>query len=320
MDETSRAEIGQQQRKLKPMKIRYTNVNLQRGSLQLVSACNRIVDEYLEQGYKLTLRQLYYQMVARGFIPNTPQSYKRLGSVVNDARLGGYMDWEAIEDRTRNLESLPCWDSPESIIGVCARTFRYNQWDGQDNYVEIWVEKEALAGVIERSAGKWDCPWIACRGYMSQSEMWAAANRFESQAKNHKGRLVILHLGDHDPSGIDMSRDIRDRLHVFMDQNAPMVVRIALNMDQVRQYNPPPNPAKVTDSRYASYQDEYGDESWELDALTPDVLDALIEENVKQYLNMKKFKRQETRTKLSRATIQRISERWDEVVELTERD
>jgi len=92
-------------------------------------------------------------------------------------------------------------------------------------------------------------------------------------------RPIVFHLGDHDPSGIDMTRDNRDRLSLFAGVDIT-VVRLALNMEQIERYRPPPNPAKVTDSRFEAYQREYGDESWELDALNPEVIHNLIENNV----------------------------------------
>jgi hypothetical protein len=110
--------------------------------------------------------------------------------------------------------------------------------------------------------------------------MWEAACRFMHNGRG-KERSVLLHFGDHDPSGIDMTRDIQDRLNVFGAKVE--VERIALTMEQVEQYGPPPNPAKLTDSRCAEYVSNYGNESWELDALEPPVLAALIREHVAPY-------------------------------------
>jgi hypothetical protein len=96
---------------------------------------------------------------------------------------------------------------------------------------------------------------------------------------NKGQRPVILHLGDHDPSGLDMTRDLSERLALFCGQEIE-VRRLALNLDQVQQYNPPPNPAKTEDSRYPGYASQFGDESWELDALDPTVLAALVSDAI----------------------------------------
>ena len=277
-----------------------------------IDQANEIIAEYQAQGFKLTLRQLYYQFVSRDLIPNTVQSYKSLGDVVNDGRLAGLIDWDAIEDRTRNLRSSPHWSSPRSIVRACADQFAVDLWDKQENYVEVWIEKDALVGVIEGICTELDVPYFACRGYTSQSEMWGAAQRLIEREKAGK-RTFIIHLGDHDPSGIDMTRDIQDRLELF--GSTAVIHRIALVFDQIKQYNPPPNPAKTTDARYQSYADKYGDESWELDALEPSVIVDLIREAVQDRIDWDAWEEALKRQKTGREQLGKVSRRWDNVVE-----
>jgi hypothetical protein len=289
------------------MKIEYVPKNFTAGSLTVIENANKIIDDYTAQGYQLTLRQLYYQFVATDLLENTTKSYNRLGSIINDARLAGLVDWNAIEDRTRNLVGPSHWDSPAQILHSAAAGFALDKWEGQEYRVEAWVEKEALAGVVERTCDRLDIDSFACRGYVSQSAMWEAAQRLQRYIRAGQ-RVVILHLGDHDPSGMDMTRDIRDRLAIFglSDGFDLRVERIALNMDQVRQYNPPPNPAKLTDSRCAGYLDEYGTKSWELDALEPRVLNALIENHVadlRQDIRYNEMKARETHYKARLAEV-----------------
>ncbi len=257
---------------------KFIDKNFGTSSLIVIDQANDIIETYLEQGYDLTLRQLYYQFVSRDLIENTQKSYKRLGSIINDARLAGLVSWEAIEDRTRNVNSPSTWDSPESIIDTAARSYREDKWRLQDIVPEIWVEKEALSGVVDVVGRAEQVSTLACRGYMSQSEMWQASVRFREYID--RGQIpIILHIGDHDPSGIDMTRDNADRLRLLTEY--PIEVRrLALNMDQVEQYDPPPNPAKLTDSRCAEYIKKYGRSSWELDALEPDVLVELLTREV----------------------------------------
>ena len=284
--------------------IKYKDVNFHRKSLNIITVANQICDEYMAQGYVLTLRQLYYQFVARGLLPNTMKDYKNLGNVINDGRLAGLIDWDAIEDRTRNLSALRTWESAKDILTEDSQIFKYDFWKDQDYRVEVWVEKEALVGVIERVAYKFRCAYFACRGYSSQSEQWRAGQRFkEYEAEGQQ--VKVLHLGDHDPSGIDMTRDNRDRLDLFTDYNNVEVIRLALNEDQVRQYNPSPNPAKLTDTRAADYISKFGEQSWELDALDPRVIDALISSNIERYIDWDKWnevkeKETETKEKLAR--------------------
>lgn len=246
----------------------------------IIHQVNEILDEYAADDLTLTLRQLYYQFVAHGLIPNKQEEYDRLGAIVNNGRLAGLIDWNAIEDRTRNLEALSHWTDPGEIIRSAAHSFQVDHWEGQEFQPEVWIEKEALVGVIVGICEKLDIPYFACRGYVSQSEMWRASKRFE-RYRNKNRTPIIIHLGDHDPSGIDMTRDIDDRQKLFI--GGIIVKRIALNMDQIEEYSPPPNPAKVTDSRFNEYSSKFGNESWELDALEPRTLQELIEKRALTY-------------------------------------
>ncbi len=131
-------------------KICYVEKRFNRSSKILIEHANKILAEYAQRGLVVTLRQLYYQFVSRDIIPNNQKEYKRLGSVVNDARLAGLIDWDYMQDRTRNLARLASWDSPDGIIRSAARSYHRNLWEGQKNYVEVWIEKDALVGVIDR--------------------------------------------------------------------------------------------------------------------------------------------------------------------------
>ncbi len=260
-------------------KIRYKEIRFQQKSLDLIELVNQVVDEYSAQGYELTLRQVYYQLVARGYIPNNERSYKNVGSLINDGRLAGLIDWHSVTDRTRNLRSESHWDTPADVIASARYSYNLDKWKGQPNYVEVWVEKDALVDIVGQACSPLDTPYFSCRGYTSQSEMWSAAQRFIRQKQRKK--RIIIHLGDHDPSGIDMTRDIQERLEMFGAD--VFVKRVALTMNQIQTYNPPPNPAKITDSRASKYIDQFGDESWELDALEPKVITDLIKKQVTMY-------------------------------------
>lgn len=294
------------------MKQKFISKNFRAGTLILIEQVNRIIAAYEAQGYTLTLRQVYYQLVARGIIPNTEQSYKKIGSIINDARLAGLIDWSAIEDRTRNLQSLSHWSSPGSIIHSAYHSFRLDKWEDQHAYPEVWVEKEALIGVVAGVCREWDVPYFACRGYVSASEMYGAAQRLLKQAEAGK-ELVILHLGDHDPSGIDMTRDIIERLKMFLGYNRLEVRRIALTWEQIEEYDPPPNPAKDTDSRFDGYRTEYGDESWELDALEPSVITDLIETNLREFLDEDEWDKTVLREDEHRKSLLKAASNWDKV-------
>jgi hypothetical protein len=288
-------------------RIKYIEKNFRRASLDLIQKCNVILRKYAAAGYDMTLRQLYYQLVAADEIPNTPQSYDNIGSLINDARLAGLTDWNYLVDRTRNLQSLAHWQSPESIIDAVADQYRIDKWAKQTYRPEVWIEKEALAGVFERVCNELDVSYFSCRGYTSQSEMWRAAQRLEAYRRANQ-IPVILHFGDHDPSGIDMTRDIDDRLQLFM--GGLKIQRLALNMDQIEHYAPPPNPAKVTDSRAAKYIEIYGRESWELDALDPETLSALVRDAITSFRDDGPWNDSVNEEKRQRAELRAISNNY----------
>lgn len=262
------------------MKEQFIDWNPSRKSLATVEQANEIVADYTAQGFQLTVRQIYYQFVARALIDNTEKSYKNLSKILNMGRMAGLIDWDAIEDRTRSLETNLRLRDPKHGIELIRNQYAIDMWGNQPQRVEVWIEKEALAGVIAGVCGELDVPYFACRGYVSQSEQWRAGHRFRRSE-----RTVVLHLGDHDPSGMDMTRDNDRRLTLFAGYESVTVRRIALNMDQIEEHNPPPQPAKGTDARFPDYLAKYGDESWELDALEPQMLVDLIRETIGEYVD-----------------------------------
>lgn len=337
--------------------ITYVNRNFSVESLEVITHARRICAGYLAEGYDLTLRQLYYRFVALDLFgedrwwlwveatkrwvkatPTTPgattnaqPNYKWLGGLVNDARLAGLLDWSVMVDRTRTLEELAHWDTPAELVKAAAKQFRMDRWAKQPVYVEAWIEKDALVGVLEKACPGEDVPFLSCRGYTSQSAMWGAAQRLGEHIGNGQ-KVVIIHLGDHDPSGIDMTRDIEERLAAFIaidlgfegvdcepedylhaTRDELHVKRIALNQDQVEQYDPPPNPAKLTDSRAKGYISKFGRSSWELDALDMPVLVSLVQDTIEGYRDPYEWDESTELEAEERKVLTAASARWTEV-------
>jgi hypothetical protein len=294
-------------------KIAYVSQRFNKSSRELIDHANQILSEYEADGYVITLRQLYYQFVSRDLLANSLKNYKRLGDVVNNARLAGLIDWSLMEDRTRNLQSLTTWDNPAEVIETYASYFRLDLWATQQYRPEVWIEKEALAGIFERICNELRVPFFCCRGYTSQSEMWSAGQRFLRYRRNAQ-TPYILHFGDHDPSGIDMTRDIRDRIAMFTKRTIKLE-RLALNMDQVDQYGPPPNPAKTTDARAEGYIREYGAESWELDALEPRVLGDLVRQSIMAIRDESAWAQSLAEENEHKRLLVEVSDQWDNLTE-----
>lgn len=263
-------------------------------TLRTLQHAEDIIGEYQSAGIVMTLRQLYYQFVSRGLIENTERSYKRLGGIVTRGRQSGKLAWDAIEDRARQPVVWSQYYTMEECLQRAMRSFRLPRMAGQDTYVELWVEKDALASVLEPIAAAYHVTLMVNRGYSSASAMRESAERIRDCVNEYEAvRARILYLGDLDPSGEDMVRDIRERGHTFLNGGNPKlqirykVTKLALTMDQVEQYRPPPNPTKLTDSRAKGFIDRYGYESWEVDALPPNILRDLITEALEDIIDMR---------------------------------
>lgn len=259
-----------------------------------------IVDEYAADNYRLTLRQLHYQLV--GHDPsyvNHQTAYKKLGVILDDCRYAGVIDWNAIEDRGR-VPKLPYWaHNIKDALNDTIHDYRLNRQLGQHNHVEVWTEKDALSGIFGRSTSKYHIRLCINKGYTSSSAIYSAYTRF-SEILNNERKVTILYFGDHDPSGLDMVRDVYDRLaHMFGNGEQVQVgdwednfevVHMGLTMKQIKAHKLPPNPAKTTDTRSGAYIKKFGHQSWEVDALKPTVLTQILESNIEQQIDMDEYK------------------------------
>jgi hypothetical protein len=264
------------------MKIKYKDIRFQQRSLELIGKVNEVIDDLAGRGFTPTLRQLYYRLVASCIIANSKNSYNNLGTLCKNGRMTGLIDWRGIEDRGRGLCGFSYYAGPRDFFEKTIPRYKTDPWKNQKYYLEVWCEKQALENIVEEAAGKYDVDFLSCKGFPSTSELWRASFRFIGQSEAGK-QNVLIYLGDHDPSGCDIDRDIGSRLAEFGAE--VKVERIALTKRQTEQYGLPPQPAKKQDRRTAKYEEEHGSDAWELDALGPDVLDGLISETVEKYID-----------------------------------
>jgi hypothetical protein len=281
-----------------------------------------MLEELHDDGFEVTLRSLYYYFVAEErWFPNTLQSYKRFGDIIGQARLAGLIDWDLIGDNVRVAHQLPHWSDPQNIMESVVAQYREDLWEGQPRRVHVRIEKDAQIGVTKPVCERWRVPLTACRGNTSLTEAYNAGKVFQREFAAGLWPVVI-YLGDHDPSGIDMTRDNVDRLSMFARMGVE-VRRIALNRDQVDELRLPGNPAKITDSRAGlrkdgsiipgSYIDLHGFESWEMDALRPRYVDALIENEIKSLLDLDLWAERKAREDHNHSILSAILHRWDDV-------
>lgn len=302
---------------------KFVDKNFRADTLEVIAKAAEIIADYSEQGFTLTLRQLYYQFVARGLRENTEKSYKTLGKIISEARLAGLLPWDGIEDRGRSLSAWHLNENEQSVFRGIERQLALDLWEAQGIYVEAWIEKDALSSVLKRPCGRYRVPYMACKGYLSASEAYRSGKRFE-EALSKGASCVLLHLGDHDPSGIDMTRDNEDRLMLLsnarLDGMEIEVRRLALNMDQVQQYRPPPNPAKITDSRSDEYIRRFGRVSWELDALDPSVIDDLVSAALDDLIDPDIWDEKMAEEKERRAVLSKVYRNWPSIRNFIEKE
>lgn len=276
-------------------KRKFRNTKLNPKSMAWLTNVNEIIEDYQSQGYKLTLRQLYYQLVSKNVIENKDTQYKKLSRVLTEGRMAGLVDWDAIEDRLRRPQNVYSVSGIADALSDTYNQYRLRRQKGQPVHIEVWVEKDAISSVLKRVTQKYGINILVNRGYGSVTAIKDAYDRFSYplEYKDEVNEVVILYLGDHDPSGLDMIRDVNGRVSEMLRQDGLAggfkIVPIALTMEQIKKYSPPPNPAKITDTRSPQYIAEYGAVSWEVDALPPEVLNKTLETTILEYLDVKKY-------------------------------
>jgi hypothetical protein len=242
-----------------------------------------VAREVLGLHHPMTVRQVYYQLVSRQVIKNNRSQYQAVSNLLVDARKDGTIPWEWVEDRLRRPRLVSMWSDLTHFMETVRRVYRRDVWESQPEYVECWLEKDALSGIFEDTLGKYGVTLNVGRGYDGWDSIHNAAERFLDKSENGVS-AVVLYFGDFDPSGEDMVRSLAERL---ADQGAePEIVKCALTAEEVERYRLPPDFAKKTDSRTAKFIARHGDISVELDALPMDVLRGRIVEEVEARMDL----------------------------------
>ena len=318
---------------------------------EIVDAIISIAEEYDNDGYVLTLRQLYYQLVARDIVPNHDKVYSKISSIKDDVVYSGLVDWEIFEDRGRVPTVAYFENNVKDALRRTIDCYGLNRQIGQTRHVEVWTEKDAISSILRKVTDKYTIRLVVNKGYTSSTAIYGAYERFVEEIVAGK-KVTILYFGDHDPSGIDMIRDINDRLmfmfthgkrmyqdlweridkwwhdnsytiytvadiseefeevasilnkddekierlfdvgklKLFLEENQLFeIVPVGLTMEQIKQYNPPHNPAKITDPRAKGYIKKYGAISWEVDALRPEVMIEIVKNAIEENIDMESY-------------------------------
>jgi hypothetical protein len=270
-----------------------------RGKASATIAIEDALCAVLEAHHPMTVRQAYYQLVAAQVIPNSRTSYQRVSTLLVELRKSGAVPWEYVEDRLRRPRAPAMWDSPSDFAETASRAYRRDVWATQPEYLETWLEKDALSGIFEDVLSWYGVTLNVGRGYDGWDSIHNAAERYIGRG----GTVTVLYFGDFDPSGDDMPRSLRDRLSFLGAE--PELVKVALTAEDIERYHLPPDPAKLSDTRAAAFIEAHGNVSVELDALPVDVLRERIVSEVEARLDVKAIDKLRKQDKREREKIKK---------------
>ena len=251
---------------------------MQKQSLELLEQVQKIMGSY---DFALTLRQIYYQLVAKQIIPNEQRYYKKLSRICVAGRDEGILPEEGFADRLREVDKLSSWVDLNEFMETVRRSYHKDKWQNQDRYLEIWTEKDALRGVLSQVTYQYDVSLMVARGQLSRTAIYEASKRYKTKSDKE---CYLFYCGDFDPSGLSIYDSIKKRLGDFgISINFE---RIALTEEQIEKYKLPSDPGKQSDPNYNKFVSLYGsDMVVELDSLPPDVLRDIIKDCITKNIN-----------------------------------
>jgi hypothetical protein len=250
---------------------RRTNAELHELDLAICHVC--------AEDHPLSVRGVFYRVMSAGAVEKTEKAYAAFQREVLKLRRSGVLPYEWIADGTRWQVKQPSWDTAQDALDDAVSSYRRALWHNQDVYIEVWSEKDAIASIVSQITDKWDVPLMIARGFASESFLWSTANTIRNQAVDGR-EIVIYQLGDHDPSGLAAWEHVQTRLAEFADVDIHFE-RLAVTVDQIRQYSLPTRPTKTTDSRAKNFVGE----SVEVDALTTSDLREIIEDAITAWID-----------------------------------
>ena len=251
----------------------------------------------VEENEPVTVRQAFYQLVSSGAIAKTEADYKNIVvRLLGIMRRQGELPFSWIADNTRWMRKPQTYSSLEQALDDTITTYRRALWDQQDSYVEVWLEKDALAGVLLDVTAAWDVPLMVTRGYPSLSYLHTAAEALREEDRP----CFIYYFGDHDPSGVHIPQKIEADLRTFAPDAELHFERVAVNAEQIEKWNLPTRPTKRTDSRAKNFSGE----SVEVDAIPPAQLRDLCRQCIEQHIDQRALQRTRLVEQAERDTLQ----------------
>jgi hypothetical protein len=252
----------------------------------------------IDDGKPMTVRQVFYQATVRGLVEKAESGYAKVQTDLTVMRRAGDLSYDWLADNTRWQRKPRTFDSVESALQETAQFYRKSLWRDADSYVEIWLEKDALAGVVYPITNMYDVPLMVARGYASLSFLYSAAEHINELSVP----TYIYHCGDFDPSGVNAGEKIGETLRELAPDAKIYFERIAVTPEQISEWDLPTRPTKTSDTRSKGF----GTISVELDAIEPNQLRSLVQDAIEQHLPADRFEVLKAAEESEREIISRL--------------
>lgn len=249
----------------------------------------------------MTVRQVFYQLVSQQIVNKTENDYKNtVGRLLVDMRRGGEIPYRWIADSTRWMRRPNTYDSLDAYIEDGVECYRRSLWRHVPTYVEAWLEKDALAGVLCPITEELDVPLMVTRGYPSITYLYDACETIKQQGKP----TYIYYFGDRDPSGVDIPRFVDEQIRLAAPNIEMHFNQVAVTLEQIEEWHLLTRPTKTTDSRSKNFVGE----SVEVDAIPPSGLRQLVRDCIEQHLDSWVLERIRQTEAAERQTLRNFSE------------
>jgi hypothetical protein len=299
----------------------------------------QLANEILEEIQPASVRAVCYQLFIRGLIPSMEKAQtNRVSTLLRDAREEGEIPWEHIAQEGREIESIATWADPEAYARATMMSYRRNKWSGQPSRIIVVSEKGTVRGTLGPVLDQYEVDFLPIGGYASATRVKDLAREGD---EDHP--LLVLYLGDHDPSGRGMSdhdlprrllryaiddpdtnRETKDELREASDETVASdledhgieIRRIALDQDDCAALGHDmgfPARDKIKDPRYRGFVQRFGDRCWELDAMNPNDLRDRVTEAIEAELDREEWDRYVTAEKVERESITKTLKTWKSI-------
>ncbi len=272
---------------------------------QIIEETKKTIAEY---DTAITVRQLYYRLVSAHTIPNTINSYKNFDRILSKIRKMGLIQDGQIVDNSKPATFPNVFEDLPDFLITASQSYKRNHWQTQSNHIEVWCEKDALSGILQPICSEYQVPLVVGRGYQSLTNKKKAAERFKEFHANGKSN-TILYLGDFDPSGLDIVRDLKENLSALGTN--PQIKQVALTLEQIKKHKLPPILTKESDPRTANYITKYGDIAVELDALPPTELRKLISSAIAKFIDGKSWDKSKETEQTEQIKLNQLISQFD---------